>query len=369
MGKIRVLFLRANPFTTTQSGLDERGPAIRYGLQHFGNLVFDSGWAASVDDLKGELEFYPSDVVHFIGRGTGEGIVLPRKSGDMKAISDDALALRFSRFSPRTRLVILDGCYTSEQAKALAEVVDCVIGIRDSTDASDVLWFAILLYGYISRGCSIQEAFDQSKCEMPSSISLDLLGKKPTVVLLPSDPRSQSTTDHRELESSAGLGIDLQRDIPTVWLSNTPFKRRKVFICYYKSLEDDKWLQRLQAHLTPLECEGITEPWDITKTPVDAQSEQELQIAIETAKVIILLVSAEFLASDSIMNNQLPTLLLKAQSGGTTIIPLIVAPCSFKRSKLKDFPPFKSNTSLAKMTKVAAEETLVKLVDNLSEKL
>ena len=142
-----------------------------------------------------------------------------------------------------------------------------------------------------------------------------------------------------------------------------------MFICYYKSLEDEKWLQRLQAHLTPLECEGITEPWGITKDPVDAESEQELQIAIETAKVVILLVSAEFLASGSIMNNQLPTLLLKAQSGGTTIIPLIIAPCSFKLSKLKDFPPFKSNSSLAKMTKIAAEETLVQLVDDLSEKV
>ena len=165
MGKIRILFLKANPFATTPLGLDEKIPAIRHELRNFRNLVFDSGWAASIDDLKGELEFYPSDVVHFIGHGTGEGIVLSRKAGDMKAISDDALALRFSRFSPRTRLVILDGCYTPEQAKALAEVVDCVIGISDSTGAGDNLWFAVHLYTHISRGCTIQEAFDQSKSE------------------------------------------------------------------------------------------------------------------------------------------------------------------------------------------------------------
>lgn len=369
MGKIRVLFLDANPFTTTQSELDREVHTVRNQLQNFRNLVFDSGWAASIDDLKDELEFYPSDVVHFIGHGTGEGITLSRKAGEVKAISHEALALRLSRLSPRTRLVILDGCYTSEQARALAGVVDCVIGINDNADAGNDVWFTTLLYGHISRGGSIQEAFDQSKCEMSPSISLDLLGKKPTLVLLPPDPRYPSTTDNRELESSVGIGIDLQLDIPTVWLPTTSFKRRRVFICYYKSLEDDKWLQRLQTHLTPLECEGITEPWDIAKTPVDAQSEQELQIAIETAKVVILLVNAELLASSSIMNNQLPTLLLKAQSEGTSIIPIMVAPCSFNRSKLKDFPPFKSNTSLAKMTRIAVDETLVKLVDNISEKL
>jgi hypothetical protein len=252
----------------------------------------------------------------------------------------------------------------------LAEVVDCVIGINDSADANGHLWFTMDLYRYISKGYTIQEAFNESKLGMPSSTSINLLGKKSTAVLLPHDPRmSLSTTFDREMESSARIGIDLERDIPTVWLSQTSFKQRRVFICYYKSLEDEKWLQRLQAHLAPLECEGITEPWGITKDPIDGESEQELQNTIETAKVVILLVSAEFLASSSIMSNQLPTLLLRAQSGGTTIIPLIIAPCSFKRSRLKDFSPFKSNSSLAKMTKIAAEETLVKLVDDLSEKL
>jgi hypothetical protein len=369
MGKIRALFLEANPFITTPLGLDESVRTIRTELQHLRNLVFDSGWAASIDDLKSELEFYPSDIVHFTGQ-TDEGIFLPRKLGELNPLSDGALALRFSRFSPRTRLVILDGCYTPEQAKALAEVVDCVIGVNNSSDAKSNLWFAMDLYTHISMGCSIQEAFDRCKLSLSPSTSINLLGKKSSVVLLPHDPKLiVSTTSNREMESSARIGIDLERDIPTVWLSHTSFKQRKVVICYYKSVDDEKWLQRLQAHLAPLECEGITEPWGITKDPVDAQSEQELQITVETARVVILLVSAEFLASGSITNNQLPTLLLKAQAEGTTIIPLIIAPCSFKRSKLKDFPPFKSNSSLAKMTKIAAEETLVKLVDDLSEKL
>src|SRR5215470_2622693 len=179
MGKIRTLFLEANPFTTTQPGLDESVYVIRDELQHLRNLVFDSGWAASIDDLKSELEFYPSDIVHFVGQ-TGEGIFLPRKPGELNPLSDRALALRLSRFSPRTRLVILDGCYTSEQANALAELVDCVIGINNNTDARRNLWFAMDLYTHISKGCSIQEAFDRSKLSMPPSTIINLLGKKPT---------------------------------------------------------------------------------------------------------------------------------------------------------------------------------------------
>lgn len=369
MGKIRTLFLDANPFTTIQPGLKESVGSIRNELQHLRNMVFDLGWAASIDDLRSELEFYPSDIVHFIGR-TGEGIFLPRKLGELNPLSDTALALRFSRFSPRTRLVILDGCYTSEQANALADVVDCVIGINYGADVKGNLWFAMDLYSHISKGCSIQEAFDRSKFGVPPSASIHLLGKKPTVVLLPYEPRiNLSTTYSRELESSARIGIDPERDIPTVWLSQALFKQRKVFICYYKSVEDERWLQRLQAHLAPLECDGVSEPWGITKDALDAELERELQVDIETAKVVILLVSAEFLASDSITGNQLPTLLLKAQSEGTSVIPLIITPCSFKLSKLKNFQPFKPNSSLAKMTKIAAEEVLVKLVDDLNEKL
>lgn len=47
----------------------------------------------------------------------------------------------------------------------------------------------------------------------------------------------------------------------------------------------------------------------------------------------ILLVSADFLASDFITDNELPPLLKNAEEKGTRILPLIVKPCRFARDK------------------------------------
>ena len=45
----------------------------------------------------------------------------------------------------------------------------------------------------------------------------------------------------------------------------------------------------------------------------------------------ILLVSADFLASDFVVNNELPPLFAAAEENGTLIIPIVVKPSGFKR--------------------------------------
>jgi hypothetical protein len=44
-------------------------------------------------------------------------------------------------------------------------------------------------------------------------------------------------------------------------------------------------------------------------------------------------VSADFLASDFIINNELPPLLKEADEKGTVIIPVILKPCRFTREE------------------------------------
>ena len=103
--------------------------------------------------------------------------------------------------------------------------------------------------------------------------------------------------------------------------------RTKVFISY--SHKDKKWLERLQQHLKPLERDGLLDRWDDTRIKPGQIWHDEIQRALETARVAVLLVSADFLASDFIAKGELPPLLAVAKDQGTFILPVIVSASLF----------------------------------------
>jgi hypothetical protein len=146
------------------------------------------------------------------------------------------------------------------------------------------------------------------------------------------------------------------------------FPRKRVFISY--SHKDAKSLQRLQVHIKPLESDGIVDFWDDTKIVAGMKWKEEIQVALESSAVAILLISADFLASDFITRYELPTLLSRAETEGTAILPIIVKPCLFAGSKVDVFqtvnPPDKP---LAEMTTAERDRVLTKLAKMIKERL
>lgn len=108
-------------------------------------------------------------------------------------------------------------------------------------------------------------------------------------------------------------------------------KRPNVFISY--SHRDRDYLDRLLVHLKPLEKEGLIDLWVDTRIHAGDRWKKEIEKALQRATVAVLLISADFLASDFITDNELPPLLRSAEERGTRIIPLVVKPCRFTRDK------------------------------------
>ena len=72
--------------------------------------------------------------VHFGGHGCGElGIVLEDKNGYAHPVSADALASLFALYSEHVECVLLNSCYSKEQAQAIAAHVPFVIGMSENT--------------------------------------------------------------------------------------------------------------------------------------------------------------------------------------------------------------------------------------------
>lgn len=105
-------------------------------------------------------------------------------------------------------------------------------------------------------------------------------------------------------------------------------RRNGVFISY--SHADRGWLERLQKHLKPLQREGI-EVWADTRLKAGEQWRDEIREALSNTRVAILLISADFLASDFIVTNELPPLLTAAEEDGATILPVIISACGYVR--------------------------------------
>ena len=103
--------------------------------------------------------------------------------------------------------------------------------------------------------------------------------------------------------------------------------RERVFVSY--SHRDRRHLDRLHVHIKPLVRNGLIDLWDDTRLEAGSVSKREIEAAMASAKVAVLLVSADFLASNFIADNELPSLLDRARDDGAIIIPVIVGACRF----------------------------------------
>lgn len=131
--------------------------------------------------------------------------------------------------------------------------------------------------------------------------------------------------------------LDLQdAKVPRLGKAVVKPKGNHIFVSY--SHRDNDYLDRLLVHLKPLQRDGLIDTWVDTRLLAGDKWKKEIDAALKKARVAILLISADFLASDFIIKNELPPLLQAAEERGTLIIPVILRPCRFTREKvLREF--------------------------------
>lgn len=108
----------------------------------------------------------------------------------------------------------------------------------------------------------------------------------------------------------------------------------KVFVSF--SHRDKRALAQLQRYLRPLEREGLVSAWADTGLEGGADWEQEIEAALASAELAVLLISQDFLASDYIAKKEIPKLLEREAAGGLKILPVFLTPSLVDRMHFPD---------------------------------
>jgi hypothetical protein len=182
--KVRILFLAANPKDTTPLRLGEEVRAIDGALQRAEfreQFDLEQQHAVRVGDLQETLLRYNPTIVHFSGHGSAtNGIILEDPAGLGQTVSPLALSGLFRTLKGEIRCVVLNACYSDMQALAIAEHIECVVGMSRAIGDRAAIQFAEAFYRGLSYGKDVQSAFELGT----GQVDLEGLGEEDTPRLL-----------------------------------------------------------------------------------------------------------------------------------------------------------------------------------------
>jgi hypothetical protein len=160
----KILILLSNPKNSVQLRLGEEIREIKEALKQSKNreqfeIVSES--AVRVKDLRRALLEYEPAIVHFSGHGSGsDGLILENDSGETQLVSSEALAKLFKQFQQEVQCVVLNACYSEEQAQAIHQYIDCVVGMKKAVGDVAAINFSTAFYEALGAGKSYDKCFN-----------------------------------------------------------------------------------------------------------------------------------------------------------------------------------------------------------------
>jgi hypothetical protein len=208
---LRILFLAANPIDSSPLRLAAEQRDIERKLESSemrADIALTSVFAARPSDLLLQMNKIRPQILHFSGHGASSGeIILESETGEAKAVGPSALKALFESFRPQLQIVVLNSCYSADQADAFTEIVDAVIAMKDSIGDRAAIAFASAFYSALGFGRSVSEAFKQGRI----AILLEGVPDADVPALL---HRETSDPSKLTLETSPSLAFSADPNVP-----------------------------------------------------------------------------------------------------------------------------------------------------------
>lgn len=102
---------------------------------------------------------------------------------------------------------------------------------------------------------------------------------------------------------------------------------RAIDVFYSYAHEDEELRDELNKHLRLLERQGIIAGWHDREIGPGKEWDKLIDGRLETARIILLLVSPDFIASDYCYEREMKRALVRHEAGDVRVIPVILRPC------------------------------------------
>jgi hypothetical protein len=160
---ISIVFLAAEPTNTSRLRVGEELREIQEKLQLAklrDEFRLEQRMSVRPVDLTQTLLDLAPKIVHFSGHGTITGALCFEDSrGEAHPISPDTLAALFKEFSSQVECVLLNACYSENQAIAISEYIDYVIGMNQAIGDNAAIAFSVGFYQALGAGRTVEEAY------------------------------------------------------------------------------------------------------------------------------------------------------------------------------------------------------------------
>lgn len=201
--QVKLLILGANGHDTARLRMDVEARSIKEEIARAGArdaLRVESAFAVRPEDLQNQLLEHRPHALHFAGHGAAQGgadeVLLHRgkrdflpegegggdageespggfllfedQRGAAVGVRPQALArlLEIVKADSELRCVVLNACFSVEQARAIAEHVDCVVGMKRAIDDGAAIAFSAGFYRALAQKKNVFMAFELGRNEI-----------------------------------------------------------------------------------------------------------------------------------------------------------------------------------------------------------
>lgn len=163
--ELKILFISANPINEIRLQIDKEHrlikQAIRQGARRDKFRFLQPQLAVTIQELIVAFNDLP-EIIHFSGHGTEDGLVITNEQNESQQLAIRPLKRLFKRLDGKVKVVLLNSCYSAEQAREISKFGCHVVGYNLPIGDQAAISFAQGLYIGLGEGKIFDDAFDDA---------------------------------------------------------------------------------------------------------------------------------------------------------------------------------------------------------------